>query len=113
MIGAYGLIVNPLTSVNDTGGFGFGGRPGNCTVTVCGPRALVAGMVIELVTCNWLTWTLPVPVMVPTVTLLMGAVCGGGFDAGSRLIVSVNVVPRAALVGDTLKMPPPVLVPPS
>jgi hypothetical protein len=38
--------------------------------------------------------------IVPMVTELTGACCGGGFTAGSRLIVSVKVVPRAALGGE-------------
>ena len=45
--------------------------------------------------------------MLPTVTLLMGAVCGGGFTEESRLMVSVNVVPRLPLVGEMLVMPLP------
>ena len=68
-------------------------------------------MVIVLVTRVWLTWTLLVPVIVPTVTLMIGAFCGGAVLG--RVMVSVKVVPRAPLAGETLEMakPPPVVVP--
>ena len=84
-------------------------------MTVCGPVAAPAGIVMVLVTWVWLTWMFPEPAMVPTVTLLTGAFAGGGAGtvAGSMLMVSVKVAPRAPLVGDTLAMPvpPPVVVP--
>ena len=87
---------------------GLVGGPGKTTVTVWMPVEAFAGMVMELVTCVWETWTLPVPVMVPTVTLLIGAFCGGGLTEGSRLIVKVMVVPRVADPGEMLRMPTPV-----
>ena len=51
-------------------------------------------MVMLLVTCVWLTWTLSAPAIVPTMTLLMGAFAGGGLKFGSRLIVRLKAVPR-------------------
>src|SRR5262249_18512060 len=76
---------------------------------VCGPGVAPPGIVMLLVTWVELACTLFAPVIVPTVTLLTGAICGGGLTLGSRLIVRVNVVPRLPVVGVTLRIP---LLPP-
>ena len=64
-----------------------------------------------LVTTVWLAWLLLVPLMEPTLMLLIGALAGGGFTAGSKFMVSGNVVPAEALVGETLRIPFPPLPP--
>ena len=77
-----------------------------CTQQVAAALVVaLEGMTMVLVTSVWLTCVLPVPVMAPTVTLLMGAAAGGGLMLESKLMVSRFVVPREAEVGETLTMP--------
>src|SRR5262245_9738111 len=84
------------------------------TVTVCWPGVAFAGRL----KVAWIVYCVGrdtlVPVMVPTVTLLIGAFCGGtaGLAVLDSVMVAVTLAPRLPIAGAMLLMPLLVVPPP-
>ena len=104
-------MVNPFTSENVTSP--CPGGPGNTTLTVTVPEAVLAGMSNVAVTVVLLVRVTFVPFKVPSVAEVGLSPAGGGF--APSVIVSVTFVPALAWFGvtaDNAGPPPPPPGPP-